>query len=200
MTKSPVAGRVPCATTLQVFLVHQSLAAWGSTYLAVGVLILVSELGWHFGIETTLPEGQWILYGSPFFPAQVGLALFLGWIIGGTLPHRAMLWVWVLPLVALCLAFVGIQLLPVPSSDSVLLPPINDVSFRSLLQLSIASRLSCFFCRPSAGLEPYIQVIAALPVYSAAAYSLGGLLQIAFFELPYSSRPCEASGSADCCL
>jgi len=183
-TASLETTQAPSQRGWPILLVHQSVALWGPTYLAPAMVILLSEVGWHFGIRTNLPQGQWILYGSPFFPAQVGLALLVGWIVGGTLPHRAMPWVWAIPLVALCLAFVGTQLLPAPSPTSVMFPPIEEVSITWVLQLPFASRLSRFFCRPGAGLEPYIQVIATLPVYSAAAYSLGAWLARNVVQVP----------------
>ena len=174
-TTSPAASRAPWARGLRIFLIHQSLAAWGPVLVAPAIVILLGELGWHFGIRTYLPQAQWLLYGSPFFPTQIALALFVGWTLGGTLPHRAMLWVWVLPLVALCLAFIRIPLLPAPSPASIVFPPVNDLTVTQIVSLGFASRLSHFLGQ-GAGLQPYNQVVATLPLYSAAAYSLGAWL------------------------
>jgi uncharacterized protein (DUF2062 family) len=149
--------------------------------------MLLCDLGWHFGIKTYLPQVHWVLYGTPFFPTQIALALFVGWILGGSLPHRAMLWVWVLPLAALCLAFIGIPLLPAPSPLSILFPPINDLTITQTVSLGFASRLSHFFGR-GGGIQPYDQVVATLPLYSAMGYSLGAWLAtnalrtLAFFQ------------------
>jgi hypothetical protein len=129
----------------------------------------------------------------PFFPTQVALALLAGWVLGGALPHRAMLWVWALPLVALCFALFGVPLLPAPSPASVLFPPINGLTITQTASLGFASRLSQFF-GPGTGLQPYNQVVATLPLYSAVAYSLGAWLATnvlraaAFFETMRSLR------------
>jgi len=180
---SLAASHPPLARGLRIFLIHQSLAAWGPLFLAPAMVFLLCEQGWRFGIKTYIPQVQWALYGTRFFPTQIGLALLVGWILGGTLPHRAMLWVWALPLVALCFAFFSVPLLPAPSPASVLFPPINDLTITQTVTLGFAYRLSYFF-GPAAGLQPYNQVVATLPLYSALAYSLGAWLATSVLRAP----------------
>jgi hypothetical protein len=43
----------------------------------------------------------WLLSGRPYFPIQIALAIFLGWIFGRHLWHKSMVWVWVMPLIAM---------------------------------------------------------------------------------------------------
>jgi len=186
-TAIPIGSRARWVKSLGVFLIHQASAIWGPLFVAPALVILVSEVVRQFGIRTSLPEGQLVLYGAPFFPVQVLLALFVGWLLGGTIPHRAMFWVWVLPLAALCLALVGMPPLPSPPPAYVLFPATNDSAVRVVGGSGIASRLSDLFGWGS-GLRPYDQVNATLPLYSAAVYSLGaGLAKSAlrarrFFE------------------
>lgn len=194
MKTVPLAGRrFPLATVPLTFLIHQSLGAWGAVYAAPAAVVLLSELGSHVGINTTLSQGQWILYGTPFFLTQVALALFLGWTLSGTLRHRSMLWVWMLPLLALFLALFGVPLLPVPSSASILFPPMDHLTIAQTASLGFASRLSHFFGW-GAGTRPFNQVAVTLPLYSAAAYSLGACLARnvlrtpVFFEMMRSLR------------
>jgi hypothetical protein len=139
------------------------------------MVTVLGEMGRHFGIRTYLPQAQWLLYGSPFFPTQIGLGLFAGWILGGGLPHRSTPWLWVLPFLALCFALAGIPLLPAPPPLYILFPPINELTITQAASLAFASRLWHFFGR-GAGLQPYNQVVATLPLYSAMAYSLGAWL------------------------
>jgi hypothetical protein len=94
-----------------------------------------------------------------------------------------MLWVWLFPLAALCLAFVGVPLLPAPSPVSILFPPINDLTITQTVSLGFASRLSHFFGR-GGGIQPYNQVVATLPLYSAMGYSLGAWLASDLLRTP----------------
>jgi hypothetical protein len=139
------------------------------------MLMVLCDLGWHFGVKSYLPQVQWLLYGMPVFPAQMALALSAGWILGGALPHRATLWVWVLPSVALCFALAGVALAPAPPPAYILFPPINELTITQAASLAFASRLSHFFGR-GAGIQPYNQVVATVPLYCAVAYSVGAWL------------------------
>ncbi len=115
---------------------------------------------------------MWALYGTPYFPIQVGLSLFVGWVLGGTLQHRCMFWVWVFPLGALISAFVG-------------LPLTGHLAVEQYTTLRFGSRLTYFF-----GLDSHLvtqlddQVVATLPFYSAVAYSLGAFLAFRVVRLP----------------
>jgi hypothetical protein len=177
------ASRAPSVSTFRAFLAHQSVALWGPLFIAPAIVLLLCEQAWHIGINTSVAQGQDVLYGSPFFPTQIVVALFAGWVLGGTLPHRTMLWVWVLPSIALCLAFMGVPLLPAPPAAYILFPPIRDLTITQAASLGFASRLSHFFGR-GAGLQPYIQVVATLPLYSAAVYSLGAWLSADLLRTP----------------
>jgi|SRR5579863_1068609 len=145
-----------------VFLMHQSFAAWGVIQATPWVLLSLGELGWHFGLKTYMSQAQWLLYGTPWYPTQVGLALFLGWLLGGTLLHRSMLWVWIFPLVALSSAFMG-------------LPLTGHLGVAGYETLNFSSRWSYFFGWGKE-VQPLAQALATLPFYTAGAYSLGALL------------------------
>jgi hypothetical protein len=157
-------------SALAVFLVHQSLAAWGVIQATPWVLVFLGELEWHFGWKTYMSQAQWLLYGTPWYPTQVGLALFLGWVLGGTLQHRSMLWVWILPLVALSSAFMGF-------------PLTGHLAVARYMTLNFSSRWSYFFGWGN-GIQPLDQVLATLPFYSASAYSLGALLARSAMRAP----------------
>ena len=156
-------------------MIHQSLAAWGPLLTAPPMVLVLCNVGWHLGYRTYMPQVQRALYGAPFFPIQIGLALVIGWVIGGTLPHRTMVWVWAVPLFALCLAFVGVAVFPTPSPPSILFPPVNDLTIAQAVALGLPSRLR-HFVGFGVGLQPFNQLVATLPLYSAISYSLGAWL------------------------
>src|SRR5579872_7564541 len=105
--------RVPVA-----FLIHQFLATWGLFMAVPMVLMFLVELGLHLGVKVYMTQIDWILYGTPFFPLHVVMALIVGWVLGGTLEERSMLWVWVLPFLSLCTSRVGFPLIARAYSES----------------------------------------------------------------------------------
>lgn len=170
-----------------VFLIHQSLASLGAILAAPWVLLLLGEVALHFGWKTHISQTQWVLYGTPYFPAHVAIALFVGWVLGGTLRHRSMLWVWILPLVALSSAIIRFPRTVTPLSITlipfIVLYPIQHLAAAGHSGFGVLFRLSHFFGWGH-GFQPYDQVLATVPFYSAAAYSLGALLARKVARLP----------------
>jgi hypothetical protein len=106
----------------------------------------------------------WVLTGTPYFPVQIFLGLLVGFMVGRHLRHRAMLWVWAIPLAFLCYAFIA-----VPTFTPDLTPPEYQAGVGE-------SRLSHYFgwgCQPKN--HCIDQTWATLPFYIALSYSLGGL-------------------------
>ena len=161
------------------FFIHQSLAAWGATLAAPWALIFFGEVAWHLGWRTRITQTQWVLYGTPYFPAQISLALVVGWVVGGTLRHRSMLWVWVLPLLALCSAAARFPRVIAPPFTTVLtlivLYPVGYSVSAHSGNLGVATILSHFFGW-GRGFQPYDQVLLTVPFYAAVAYSAGAFL------------------------
>jgi len=146
------------------FVLHQFLGVWGILFAAPSATLLFFVVLHLLGKEYPRPYFYWILSGRPYFPVQIGLAVFLGWVFSRHLWHRSMVWVWILPLVHLCYAFVAIPTLT-PN-----LPPKFQAGIGE-------SRLSHYF---GWGCGPWNhcldQTAVTLPFYVAAAYSIGALL------------------------
>ena len=170
-----------------VFCTHQSLAALGPMLAVPWVLLLLGEIGLHLGVKTYISQTQWLLYGTPYFPAHVAIALFLGWVLGGTLRARSMLWVWVLPLLTLFSAIASFPRSLARPSVSLLqfivLYPFEHVMPLMNPNTDFAFRLRYYFGWGH-GFQPVDQVLATVPFYSAAAYSLGALLARKVARLP----------------
>lgn len=139
-----------------LFLMHQLIGTIG---VGVGALLLTGlafDLLRLLGRHYTMGYSHWILTGTPYFPVQIVLALFLGWLLSRRFHHRSMLWVWILPTGILCCAFA-------------VLPTVTS--------LTLQFRLSHFFgwgCRPEN--RCFDQIGVTLPFYIAVAYSAGALL------------------------
>ena len=139
VTSSPVQGN---AGLWWKFPLHQLLST-------VGILILAGIL--TFAV-TSSSQARWILTEKPYFPVQTAVAFCVGFALGRYLKHRAMEWVWVLPLLILCVSF-------------------------GLIHLTFGGRLEHFFgtsCKPE--LRCFDQLAVTLPFYTAASYSLAAFL------------------------
>jgi hypothetical protein len=142
-------------------LFHQFIPILGVPVVAPYAVILCGDLVRIFGVTFYMKDLNWIITGTPYFPAQILLALFLGWLIGCFVRHRSMLWVWVLPL--------GILIYFVAA-----FPSIGQIGAPKYAALSSSKRLSHFFgwgCRPKNSCID--QLVTTMPFYSAVAYSLG---------------------------
>lgn len=141
-----------------IFLLHQTIGTVGVLVVAPILTGFVFDLLRLFDRTYSLGYLHWLLTGTPYFPVQIALALFLGWSLGIKLRHRSMLWVWVLPLGALCAALVALP---------------------TIVSLGLQSRLLHFFawgCRPEN--DCFDQLAITLPFYIAASYSIGALVAL----------------------
>src|SRR5262245_43967687 len=99
-------GRELVRTALAFFM-HQFVATMAVAFTAPLALAVLADFVRPFGwIISSKQMGQ-ILTQTPYFPMQITLALFSGWTLARWLQHRSMLWVWILPFVALSIAFVN---------------------------------------------------------------------------------------------
>src|SRR5208283_4378368 len=98
-----------------------------------------------------------VLTANPFYPVQIATGLCFGWVLGRRWQHRAMVWVWVLPLMVLCYVFFTATAL-IPQWAE--LPP----------SAGIQSRLSYYF---GWGCQPYAhcldQLLITMPFYVSVA-------------------------------
>lgn len=161
------------------FIVHQILASWGMIVAAPWTMVSIAVAGDFVGLHVHLPSMLWLLYGTPYFPAYVLLALGLGWLLSGWLPNPTMLWVWALPLFTLCIGVARYPHIPVPSHVT-LIAVLGTYPWQRFVPahpggVGLAAALSHFFGW-GRGLQPYDQVLVVVPFYTSAAYSLGALL------------------------
>jgi len=145
-----------------IFVMHQLLGTWGIALFAYFLGSSVLELFGLFGRPYSMRPLHWILTETPFFPVQIALGLYSGWLLGRRLKHRSMLWVWILPGLVLSYALVAVPTLT-PALTSVL-----DQS---------GGPLSHYFgwgCQPKN--RCLDQLLITMPFYAAVAYSLGAWL------------------------
>lgn len=151
------------------FLIHQFVGTWGLFMTVPMALVFFLELGLHFGLKIYMTQIEWVLYGTPFFPLHVVIALIVGWVLGGTLRERSMLWVWVLPLVSLGTSHIGFPLIGTGYSA--------DYRF-----LAYSGDLEYSWGR--FGMHSLQQIVRIALLYIAAAYSVGGLLAFRADPMP----------------
>jgi hypothetical protein len=143
--------------------IHRGARFWWTFPLhqivsTVGILILSGLI--TFAI-TTPSRARWILTETHYFPVQIGLAFFVGFILHYYLHHRVMEWVWVLPFLFLCVFFcLGVKILSFDESS-----------------LPVGKRVDLYFgrsCRPED--RCFVQLAITLPFYTATSYSLAAFL------------------------
>jgi hypothetical protein len=142
-----------------IFLMHQLVGTWGGAIFSYYLCSAVFEFLSLFGRSYSMRPFHWILTETPFFPIQIFVGLYLGWLFSRHFRQRAMLWVWVLPF------FVLLYALATFSHGSM---PVLDQT---------TGRLSHYFgrgCRPKD--RCLDQLLVTMPFYAAVAYSAGARL------------------------
>ena len=145
-----------------VFLLHQLVAAYGTAVLAASAGYSLFEFLGLFSKKISMRPMQWILTETPYFPVQIALGLYLGWVLGRRFRHWYARWVWVLPFLILACAVVR-KTVGIPEWSSIFMRP----GFGQ-------SRLSYYFgwgCNPT--VHCLDQLALTLPFYSSVAYSVG---------------------------
>jgi hypothetical protein len=149
-----------------IFAMHQFIGTWGVAIVAPFVVAASFDVlrDLNFPVFTSRNSSQ-VLTNLPWFPAQTALALWFGWLLGRRLHHRAMLWVWILPLV-----FLGCALIVIPTLTPSLVPPEFQAGVGQ-------SRLSHYFglgCRPENFCVDQMEI--TMPFYASVFYSLGAYM------------------------
>lgn len=150
------------AKRVLVFLIHQFVGTWGIAFFAYFLGSSIFELPSVFGRTYSMRSLHWILTETPYFPVQISLGLYFGWLLGRRFKHRSMLWVWVIPALILCYAVVAVPTLT-PQATSVL--------------VQTGGPLSHYFgwgCQPKD--RCLDQLLITMPFYVATAYSIGAWL------------------------
>jgi hypothetical protein len=164
-----------------VFLAHQFVGTWGVPLLAnLGLTSLVEELSNFFGWKSHLRFVRWLLTENHFYPVQILVGLYFGWLLSRRLHHRSMLWIWVVPFVILFFVFAAT-------------PPLTPWSSMLIRPHTIQSRLSFYFgngCQVQS--RCLDQLFVTMPFYASLAYSLG-----AFFAQNFSKRSTLNAQSPD---
>jgi len=145
-----------------LFVIHQFVGTWGiaffAYYLGSSTLELLSALGRTYSMRPL----HWILTETPFFPVQIALGLYMGWLLSRRFNHRSMLWVWIIPASILCYAVVaGATFSP----------------FETSVLTTSGDPLAHYFgwgCQLKYRCQD--QLLITMPFYASAAYSIGAWL------------------------
>lgn len=147
------------------FIVHQFIGTLGIDMFAGFLVAYGFDVLQLFGKQYPQKTMFWILTGTPYYPVQIGLGLLLGWSIGRRVQHRAILWVWILPL-----AYLTYALIAIPTLVPQLIPPEYQAGVGE-------SRFKHYFGWGCGGVHPcFDQNAITVLFYIATAYSIGALL------------------------
>jgi hypothetical protein len=143
-----------------IFLMHQLMSTAGVLVFASFLGTMVFEILGQVGLPIQMRFVHWILTETPYFPVQIGLGFFWGWLFGRRFRHRSMVWVWVVPGLLLSYVVVAVRTIT-PGLTSVLGQSANP--FSHYLGRGCQPKNRCLD-----------QILVTLPFYSAIAYSIGG--------------------------
>src|SRR5271169_6441293 len=93
------------------FAVHQFIATWGIASSCPIVFVLIFNLLRWTGWFIPTRKYHFFLTENPYFPVQIVFGLIFGFLFGGCLRRRSMVWVWVLPFGILLYAFIATPVL-----------------------------------------------------------------------------------------
>jgi hypothetical protein len=145
-----------------IFVMHQFVGTWGVALFAYYVGSAVFQLLAMINPSYSMRPLHWILTETPFFPVQIILGLYLGWLLARRLKHRQMVWVWIIPGLILGYAVIAVpNLSPVPTS----------------VLAHSGGTFSHYFgwgCQPKD--QCLDQLLVTMPFYAATAYSIGARL------------------------
>jgi hypothetical protein len=92
-----------------IFLMHQVISTGGVFVFASILSTTVFEILGQIGLPVQMRFVHWILTETPYFPVQIGLGFFWGWLLGIRFRHRSKVWVWVVPGLLLSYVVVAVR-------------------------------------------------------------------------------------------
>ena len=66
-----------------MFVMYQVIGIWVTLKVAPNLTASALNFLHLFGRQHVRADYYWILFGTPFFPVQVGVGLVFGWILAG---------------------------------------------------------------------------------------------------------------------
>ena len=149
--KGPTVKRTVPRTVLS-FLAHLSIGTIGILILSDFLVSSLFSIIHIWDPLADLRHVHWILAEVPGFPVQAVVGLLLGFVLAKWMRRSIMVWVWVLPLVFLCLAALFLH-----------------ENFHSILNHYFGQG-----CRPTD--RCFDQLALTLPLITTIAYALGAKL------------------------
>jgi hypothetical protein len=145
------------------FFMHQVIGT-------LGVAIAAATLTF-FSLEILRPmnphlftshNASWLLTELPYYPMQIIVGLWTGWLLSRRWPRPSMLYVWVLPLAFLCYAFVAVPTLT---------PDFVTEAFQAGIGQSRVAHYFGWGCSPVNHCVD--RGVVTMPFYASVSYSIG---------------------------
>jgi len=160
--RGAISGRLSareCAMNVLRFLGHLIISTFG-VVVAAAVLTYSIVLPLHLFIPSLNSRTvHWILTETPYFPVQILVGLLWGFQLGRRYRHRAMLWTWIVPALAIVFLILFVSLPPVVVSG---------------VELTKREHFFGSGCLPQ---NHCFEWVFTLLLFAAAAYSLGAFAE-----------------------
>jgi len=146
------------------FAVHQMAGTFGVPIFAYLLGVSLFNLEGLLGREYSLRPLHHILTETPYFPVQIALGLWFGWLLGKRFLHRSMIYVWVLPFLMLSYAVVAV--------------PTFSAGYTSVL-IAVQSRFSHYYGLVRQPKNHCLDhLIVTMLFYAGTSYSIGAYLAL----------------------
>jgi len=149
--------RIPISVA--TFIAHQFASTLGVAFFAYLLGISLHDVGAKLGAKYSMRPVYFILTETPYFPVQIALGLWFGWLLRRRLDHRSMNYVWLFPFFLLCCALLVFSA--------------RHSTYGSIFANgpSVWSHYFGWGCQPRN--HCLDQVLITMPFYAATAYSVG---------------------------
>jgi hypothetical protein len=149
--------RIPIS--IATFIGHQFASTFGVAFFASLLGISFHDVWSKLGAKYTMRPVYFILTETPYFPVQITLGLWFGWLLRRRFGHRSMNYVWVLPSLLLC--------------SAILLFWARNDAYASVFadKPSLWSHYFGWGCQPKN--RCLDQLFFTMPLYAATSYSIG---------------------------
>jgi hypothetical protein len=145
--------------SVSTFIAQQFAGTFGVAFFAYLLGISLHDVWSKLGAKYSMRPVYFILTETPYFPVQIALGLWFGWVLRRRLGHRSMNYVWVFPFLLLCCA--------------ILVFPARHSAYGSIFanEPSAWSHYFGWGCLPKN--HCLDQLLITMPFYAATSYSVG---------------------------
>jgi hypothetical protein len=149
---------------VSIFLMHQLIGTFGIGVFESALATSLLDLLRMTNSQNLVDLWYRVFAFRPYYPIQIALGLYFGWLLSRRLGHRTMIWTWVLPAAILFYAVAAVPTLTPEITSPMIWSGVNQSRFSHYFGWGCRLKDRCFD-----------QALTTQPFYTAVAYSIGGL-------------------------